>query len=225
MTLKYLAFLIPIFLMTSCAFYHDADFSQKAPLSHRGAVGLPDATMPQEPGKCYAKCKISESGGKVISVVKTYSAEESIEESIMESREVSPAGTKWVKKKADKNCMSANPDDCLVWCLQETKAIYDTRWVEIDSSGEEALQIVYSEYETPNQEGRTEWREVVCQGDLTPSLISEIRVALLDRGYEAGIGQKADDIFKKSLLKFQADNNLPYGQLDVDTLSALGVYY
>ncbi len=28
---------------------------------------------------------------------------------------------KWVKKKADQNCLSANPEDCLVWCLVETK--------------------------------------------------------------------------------------------------------
>ncbi len=30
-----------------------------------------------------------------------------------------PASTKWVKKKADKNCLSADPNDCLVWCLVE----------------------------------------------------------------------------------------------------------
>ncbi|MDA9774233.1 hypothetical protein N9B82_04675 [Saprospiraceae bacterium] len=34
--------------------------------------------------------------------------------------------TKWVKKKADKNCRSANPEDCLVWCLVNTeKVVYD----------------------------------------------------------------------------------------------------
>ncbi len=30
-----------------------------------------------------------------------------------------PASTKWVKKKADRNCLSADPNDCLVWCLVE----------------------------------------------------------------------------------------------------------
>ncbi len=30
-----------------------------------------------------------------------------------------PASEKWVKKKADPSCLSANPDDCLVWCLVE----------------------------------------------------------------------------------------------------------
>ncbi len=32
--------------------------------------------------------------------------------------------TKWVKRRADRNCLSANPDDCLVWCLIEIKEGY-----------------------------------------------------------------------------------------------------
>lgn len=47
-------------------------------------------------------------------------------ETITEQIEVSPASTKWVKKKADKNCLSANPEDCLVWCLVEVPASYRT---------------------------------------------------------------------------------------------------
>ncbi len=30
---------------------------------------------------------------------------------------MAPATTAWVKKKADRNCLSADPNDCLVWCL------------------------------------------------------------------------------------------------------------
>ncbi|MCC7245995.1 MAG: peptidoglycan-binding protein [Saprospiraceae bacterium] len=47
-------------------------------------------------------------------------------ETVTERVEVKPASTKWVKKKADANCLSANPDDCLVWCLVETPAEYQT---------------------------------------------------------------------------------------------------
>lgn len=31
---------------------------------------------------------------------------------------ISHGDSKWVKTKADKNCLSPNPDDCMVWCLQ-----------------------------------------------------------------------------------------------------------
>ena len=43
-----------------------------------------------------------------------------------EQIETSPASTKWVKKKADRNCLSADPNDCLVWCLVEVPAQYRT---------------------------------------------------------------------------------------------------
>lgn len=49
-----------------------------------------------------------------------------IYETQTEQIEVSPASTKWVKRKADKNCLSADPNDCLVWCLVETPASYRT---------------------------------------------------------------------------------------------------
>ena len=47
-------------------------------------------------------------------------------ETTTERLETKPASTKWVKKRADANCLSANPDDCLVWCLVETPAEYQT---------------------------------------------------------------------------------------------------
>ena len=43
-------------------------------------------------------------------------------ETVTETIQVSPASTKWVKKKADRNCLSADPNDCLVWCLVEVPA-------------------------------------------------------------------------------------------------------
>lgn len=49
-----------------------------------------------------------------------------IYETQTEQIEVTPASTKWVKRKADKNCLSADPNDCLVWCLVETPAQYRT---------------------------------------------------------------------------------------------------
>jgi hypothetical protein len=47
-------------------------------------------------------------------------------EIVTERIETKPASTKWVKKQADASCLSANPDDCLVWCLVELPAEYKT---------------------------------------------------------------------------------------------------
>ena len=39
---------------------------------------------------------------------------------------VKPAHSKWVEKKGDENCLSADPQDCSVWCLVEIPAEYKT---------------------------------------------------------------------------------------------------
>lgn len=40
--------------------------------------------------------------------------------------EVEPATTRWEKRKSTENCLSANPEDCLVWCLVDVPAKYKT---------------------------------------------------------------------------------------------------
>ncbi len=47
-------------------------------------------------------------------------------ETVTETIEVRPAHTKWVKRKADRNCLSADPNDCQVWVLVEVPARYET---------------------------------------------------------------------------------------------------
>jgi outer membrane protein OmpA-like peptidoglycan-associated protein/flagellar biosynthesis/type III secretory pathway protein FliH len=72
--------------------------------------------------------------------------------------------------------------------------------------------------------GFTEWRPVVCDTDVTADLVRRVQNALISRGYNPGV---ADNQFgsatKKALVKFQKDNNLPVGNLDFETLKALGV--
>ncbi len=46
-------------------------------------------------------------------------------ENVTETIEVSPATTVWVKRKANRNCLSADPNDCQVWCLVEVPARYE----------------------------------------------------------------------------------------------------
>ncbi len=74
--------------------------------------------------------------------------------------------------------------------------------------------------------GFTEWREVVCGSDITPDLYRRIQQALIDKGYNVG-RSGADGVFgaasKAALVKFQRDNGLPVGQMDLETLAALGV--
>lgn len=74
--------------------------------------------------------------------------------------------------------------------------------------------------------GYTDWREVLCGAKLTTERIRQIQNALIARGYSVGPAG-ADNVFgedtKVALRKFQADNNLPQGNLNMETLNALGV--
>ena len=47
-------------------------------------------------------------------------------ETVTERIETKPAAVKWVRKTTDANCLNANPDDCMIWCMVETPAEYQT---------------------------------------------------------------------------------------------------
>ena len=52
---------------------------------------------------------------------------------------IKPSHTKWVETKGDKNCLSSDPKDCIVWCLievpDEYKTVYKTVNMGCDGSG------------------------------------------------------------------------------------------
>lgn len=70
----------------------------------------------------------------------------------------------------------------------------------------------------------TDWVEVVCAGDVNTSLVSRVQKALNSRGYTAG---PVDGVMggqtRSALAKFQTDNGLPLGNLNIATMQALGV--
>lgn len=218
-----------------------------------------------------------------------------------ETVQVSGASNKWVKKKAQ-NCVSSNPDDCLVWCLVDVpaqnrtvtrevlrtpattrevtipaeyrtikKKVIDTpastreievpaeyktitkRVIDVPASVKEIAScepkyqtvtktvlatpastkeiVIPAEYRTITKTvlvkkgGFTEWREVLCEGGGNYNTsIRSVQAALKAKGYDPGpidgvMGSKT----RAALLQYQKDNGLPQGQLDVETLGALGV--
>ncbi len=217
---------------------------------------------------------VDEGSSKVKVVPETY---ETVSEKVL----VSPARTEWVKGKADKNCLSADPSDCNVWCLKEIPATYKTvfkrtlktpaKYEEVTSEPvyktvskrvvdtperivEEVLPAVYkteyrkvlvtparaeekiipAEFSTVTKRVMTksesvgEWREILCNTKLTSSKIAQIQKALIAQGYSVG-NHGVDNIFgndtKVALTQFQKDNNLPVGNLNVETLKALNIAY
>ena len=95
----------------------------------------PGADLPvvRKPGSCYAKSLMSD---KLVSVerklpVSTKKGDDAESEELM--IQLAPATTKWVKKKSDKPCQSKDPEDCMVWCLVEVPAQFETFYVVKDT--------------------------------------------------------------------------------------------
>jgi len=195
--------------------------------------------------------------------------------------EVEPARTEWKKGKADAGCLSADPEDCKVWCLVEipakTKTIYKkvlvTPATETVVKGDPKYKTVYSKVvDTPARvEERTvpavykterkkvlvspattretstppvyktvkkkvlvsaervgEWKEILCSNKVNSQKIAQIQRALIAKGYDVG-PSGVDNVIgadtRAALLKFQKANGLPQGNLNIETLKALGVSY
>lgn len=174
-----------------------------------------------------------------------------IYELVMEDSLVSAATQKWVKIGSDPNCLSKNPADCEVVNLKEVPAVYKKVSRKIErvpaSTKETPVAAVYNvnkrtvilepartdkidipaTYKTAtvkklvSKGGFTDWQEVLCE--VTPGKVKAIQAALSANGYSGGADGVWDDATKDALLRYQQDKGLPMGNLNIATLSKLGV--
>lgn len=185
--------------------------------------------MPSEPGKCYAKCLLPDEYETIVHRLPVYTGEEAAEEVSLDSLEivVKSASSKWEKRMADRNCLSADPNDCMVWCLIETPE--EVKYLTVVRDTTQSDNYEWTDVKTrvlKKEGGMTDWVEVVCSSDLTPRFYKKIQTALIERGYnigEAGADGKPSQQTQRALIKFQRDHELRVGQLDFVSLEALGI--
>lgn len=136
--------------------------------------------------------------------------------------------SKWEKKKADKNCLSANPEDCLVWCLVEGDRDYYEYYTLIDTSINKQFEINNSDSGgNVNLEKYRKWKEVLCEADITEDIFYDLQEALIDLDYMLSSDKEdyptINSKMKEALANFQRDKKLPMGYLTIESLSLLGV--
>ena len=72
----------------------------------------------------------------------------------------------------------------------------------------------------------SDWREILCDENVNSNTYRQIQQALYDDGYDIG-PTGVDGVFgahtRAALLQYQRDNNLPVGNLNIETLNKLGV--
>ncbi len=72
----------------------------------------------------------------------------------------------------------------------------------------------------------SQWEEIVCSEYIKPKLIRKIANALQNKGYKVDVFAEFMDVqLKAALSKFQKENKLPMGNLNIKTLDALEISY
>lgn len=186
---------------------------------------------PNEPGKCYAKCITPEIEEEKDVTYASYTGDDEfiIQNYVENLKTVSePGSTKWVKKKADRNCLSADPNDCLVWCLVEIPTKYrivDMILTDTTVSREYVIE-TRSIKNIPIPGGKQVWMYVVCNPSY--ELLNDVQNKLILNGHDLTIeilhGEFGAES-KKALNDYQKDNQLHIGGITEESMKSLGVDY
>jgi len=242
--LKLFSLFLICLMFTSCAL----DWLINSPKSN-GATGwkynqpkwggfhVPDKTeqnMPSntEPDKCYAKCVFfNDYSNKNEQVPEYTETDYNVQGVKRETVIISPATTKWEKGKADPNCTSPDPEDCLVMCLVELPAVTETHYIITDTSLNRKFELKdLTINELIKLGGKSGWVEVLCEIEITSTVVKRVNEQLIDSGYLNGNLIEEIQIFgsqtEVAIRSYQEAHGLPIGgALNIPTLEHLGIIY
>jgi len=163
-----------------------------------------------EPGKCYAKSMAPPIKAKPADT--TYSTY---------SRYIGSKEIKIVRRYHDVRIDATGR-------VQERVAIDVPKKLRKLSEEDIMIDTLYTYSAATNESvgGTTFWNEIVCGSDITPVLVQQIADQLSNHGFQVnGVYEVLDSDLKQAMIEFQRENELPVGQLDFETLDALGVAY
>jgi hypothetical protein len=214
-----LYFFILSILLSSCSIIKIADNTEYS------AGGEQPTPTKEKNGKCYEFVVVPKDNTKQ-EIVAIYTGIKMIEG--VETRTVAdePPTTKWVKKAADRNCLSSDPNDCLVWCLVEVPGRKEIITVVTDTNKikDFVLRPLPNVPLTMVERNTKEWIETLCPIEQKDSLYKEVGLLLVKKGY---IPKNTNSIeiedLKSAMRLFQRDFSLPIGGFNVISLKALGL--
>lgn len=108
-------------------------------------------------------------------------------------------------------------------------AVYDTVSVQkLVAPASEQTVVIPATYKTLEKRvvtegGGLEWREVLCETNATPSMISTIQKALSDKGYTTPIDGQFGPATLNAMEAYQRANGLPVGYLTISTVDSLEI--
>jgi Putative peptidoglycan binding domain len=186
-----------------------------------------DAPKDAKPGSCYAKCLINDYGILESQTNFPVFVGEDATGILLDTIEIKSkkSSVKWMKKQKDRNCLSIDPEDCLMWCMVEIHERVDSIIVVVDTSAKD--EYAWETFDTSKsiiKGNHTEWREIVCGQEIEDNFINNLAAALDKNGYSVEDWQESNVFtpeLKAKLQEFQRANRLPIGALDMETLEHL----
>jgi len=82
----------------------------------------------------------------------------------------------------------------------------------------------YEGREESSERAFTEWREIVCGGEISSRLVQQVADQLSNNGFQVnGVHEVMSSDVKAAMIEYQRVKGLPIGQLDFQTLESLGI--
>lgn len=183
---------------------------------------LTDSNIYQS-GKCYAKTNLL-IRDSITQEYFVFTGNEKVENVDLETIniEISAKQDKWIQKKTN-DCMSPDPKDCMIWCKVEIPGEYKELKILKDTSQTKNFKIekviIYKDFFE-----KEELIEVLCDDELTHRFIWDLQDILRTNGYYKGDNTpKLTENLMLVLKKYQLDNKLPIGTLNIQTMKSLGL--
>ncbi len=128
-----------------------------------------------------------------------------------------------VKRRKSADCMSPNSADCMVEVMEEIPPVTMNLYTlpNIDKTTE--YDIRKEKIKVVKSEGGQKEVAVVCPKNRSPKLIKKVQAGLKKEGYPVTENGVMDQTTELAMIDFQKTKGLPYGDLTLSTLAALGI--
>lgn len=184
-----------------------------------------------EPVKCYAQCVYTDFySNETEQIFEFNGTHYNVKDLKRKTIVHSPATTRWEKGKPDPNCISPNPEDCIVMCLVDVPADKEIYYVFNDTITNKEFKITEARIkDLVKTDANSDLVEVLCEIEITNEIINNLNQKLIDLGYlnenlvedKQRIGEETKDAIRS----YQEAQGLPIGgKLNIPTLEHLGLY-
>jgi Putative peptidoglycan binding domain len=171
--------------------------------------------------------RLDESTGEIMCLITVPAEYKTVKKRVLKA----PAATKVVTKPAVYKMVKKQVVDVPATTKNVTiPAKYETVKVKkLIEPAKEKRTAIPAEYQTVTKtekvsDGHMEWREILCQTNVTTDVIKSMQAALKDKGHYGGpVDGQIGSGTRRAVASYQQARGLASGELTIETLKSLGV--